>query len=86
MVKIRLSRLGTKKRPFYQVVIADNRCPRNGKFIEKIGFFNPISSNNNISIDMKRLQYWIKNGAMISDRIKNLIKNLSTDAKLQRND
>ncbi|XBC37512.1 MAG: 30S ribosomal protein S16 [Buchnera aphidicola (Meitanaphis microgallis)] len=86
MVKIRLSRLGTKKRPFYQIVTADNRCPRNGKFIEKIGFFNPISSNNNISIDMKRLQYWIKNGAMISDRIKNLIKNLSTDAKLQRND
>ncbi|XBC38025.1 MAG: 30S ribosomal protein S16 [Buchnera aphidicola (Floraphis choui)] len=76
MVKIRLARVGAKKRPFYQIIVADNRCPRNGKFIEKVGFFNPISlkNSNNIYINFTKLQYWIKNGAQISDRVKHLIK------------
>ncbi|XBC39079.1 MAG: 30S ribosomal protein S16 [Buchnera aphidicola (Nurudea shiraii)] len=77
MVKIRLSRLGAKKRPFYQIVVSDNRSPRNGKFIEKIGFFNPIilkNSKNTLQINFDRLKYWKNNGALISNRVKSLIK------------
>ncbi|XBC41625.1 MAG: 30S ribosomal protein S16 [Buchnera aphidicola (Kaburagia rhusicola rhusicola)] len=80
MVKIRLSRVGVKKRPFYQVIIADSRCPRNGRFIEKVGFFNPIPSqnpSNDIYINYTRIKYWIKNGALMSSRVKHLIKNFS---------
>ncbi|QCI23571.1 30S ribosomal protein S16 [Buchnera aphidicola] len=76
MIKIRLTRIGAKKCPFYQIIIADSRCPRNGKFIEKLGFFNPISPQNcsNIYINFNRLEYWTKNGAKISNRVKYLIK------------
>ncbi|XBC40087.1 MAG: 30S ribosomal protein S16 [Buchnera aphidicola (Nurudea ibofushi)] len=79
MVKIRLARIGSKKRPFYKIVIADSRCPRNGKFIEKIGFFDSIASkkNNNINLNFERLQYWLQNGALMSNKVKYLVKTFS---------
>lgn len=80
MVKIRLVRSGSKKRPFYQIVIADSRFSRNGRFIEKIGFFNPLFSSTisknffkNVDINITRIQYWLKNGAIMSDRVKYLL-------------
>lgn len=84
MVKIRLSRAGVKKRPFYQVIVADSRYPRNGKFIEKVGFFNPIpsqNSSNDIYINYIRIKYWIQNGASMSSRVKYLIKKFFQNKK-----
>ncbi|WP_343128450.1 30S ribosomal protein S16 [Buchnera aphidicola (Kurisakia onigurumii)] len=78
MIKIRLARHGVKKKPFYKIVIARSQSPRDGKFIEKIGFFNPFSKNINtkISINMERIQYWTQKGAKCSERVKNLLKNI----------
>ncbi|PPI88473.1 30S ribosomal protein S16 [Candidatus Pantoea edessiphila] len=76
MVIIRLARHGTKKRPFYQVVITDNRKARNGAFIENLGFFNPITSGhrNFLSLNLKRIEYWIDQGAQLSNKVNTLIK------------
>ncbi|QCI23920.1 30S ribosomal protein S16 [Buchnera aphidicola (Macrosiphoniella sanborni)] len=76
MVKIRLSRYGTKKRPFYKIIVADSRFPRNGRFIERIGFFNPIAKGKSetLKINLERVQYWINQGAQMSERSKKLIK------------
>lgn len=77
MVRIRLSRVGSKNRPFYHIIVSDKRSARNGKFIEKIGFFNPISSGKSVKLkfNLNRLNYWINVGAKISNRVKVLIKN-----------
>ncbi|BBI01312.1 30S ribosomal protein S16 [Buchnera aphidicola (Nipponaphis monzeni)] len=76
MVKIRLARHGTKKKPFYQIVATDSRFPRNGRFLEKIGFFNPIVSKHTkyLEINHAKIDYWVKKGAIISSRILFLIK------------
>ncbi|WP_111979636.1 30S ribosomal protein S16 [Algibacillus agarilyticus] len=76
MVTIRLSRGGSKKRPFYQVVVADSRRSRDGRFIERIGFFNPIAQGNaeRLKIDLDRVDHWVGNGAQASDRVAKLIK------------
>ncbi|CAL4322364.1 30S ribosomal protein S16 [Buchnera aphidicola] len=76
MVKIRLVLQGSKKKPFYKIVVADSRFPRNGRFIEQIGFFNPNTKDQTkkIHFNVNRIQYWIKNGAKLSDRTKYLIK------------
>ncbi|AEH39840.1 30S ribosomal protein S16 [Buchnera aphidicola (Cinara tujafilina)] len=76
MIKIRLARHGVKKKPFYQIIVADIRSARNGKFIERLGFFNPFAKNNDqkIKLVIKRIKYWIKNGAKKSNRINNLLK------------
>ena len=76
MVKIRLSRGGSKKRPFYHIVATDSRNPRDGKYIERLGYFNPRARDNeeDIVIDSERLDYWKSVGAQISDRVLNLIK------------
>ena len=76
MVVIRLARAGAKKRPFYQIVVADSRREHNGKFIERVGFFNPIARDQEVplNIDLDRVEYWVKNGAQPSDRVKYLIK------------
>lgn len=76
MVVIRLSRGGAKKRPFYHIVVADKRNSRDGRFIESIGYFNPIASGKDVrlTINLERAQYWISNGAQPSDRVKHLIK------------
>lgn len=74
MVKIRMTRLGDKKTPFYRVVVADQRRARDGKFIEVLGTYNPLTSPEQINIDMERASYWIKNGAQPSDTVKVLLK------------
>nr|BET44898.1 MAG: 30S ribosomal protein S16 [Candidatus Aschnera chinzeii] len=76
MITIRLSRGGVKKRPFYHIVVTDNRNARDGKFIERLGFFNPITSKNTetIRINLERIKYWKNVGATISIRVLTLIK------------
>lgn len=76
MVVIRLSRTGVKKRPFYHIVVADKRRARDGRFIERIGYFNPIAAGKEVrlSLNMERAQYWLTSGAQASDRVKHLIK------------
>lgn len=76
MVTIRLSRGGAKKRPFYQMVVADSRKPRDGRFIENVGFFNPIAKGGeeNLRIDLERVNHWIGTGAQPSERVAKLIK------------
>ena len=76
MVVIRLARGGAKKRPFYSIVVADSRRSSTGKFIERIGFFNPMAHENeeSLRIDFDRVEYWESNGAKVSDRVRSLIK------------
>ncbi|AZI14979.1 30S ribosomal protein S16 [Avibacterium paragallinarum] len=76
MVTIRLSRGGSKKRPFYQIVVADSRCPRDGRFIERVGFFNPLAAGKaeRLRIDLERVNAWVEKGASLSDRVTSLVK------------
>jgi len=76
MVKIRLSRGGSKKRPFYHLTVADSRSSRDGRFIERVGFFNPIArgQEERLRVDSDRVEYWVGQGAQISDRVKSLLK------------
>ena len=74
MVKIRLRRMGAKKAPFYRVVVADSRYPRDGRFIEEIGTYDPLTEPATIKIDMERAKYWISNGAQPTDTVKALLK------------
>ena len=73
-VKIRLRRMGAKKAPFYRVVVADSRFPRDGRFIEEIGYYNPISNPVEIKIDAEKAKTWIKNGAQPTETVKALLK------------
>lgn len=76
MVTIRLARGGSKKRPYYHIHVADRRVSRNGKFIERVGFFNPIArgADEGIRIDLDRIDYWVGQGGQMSDRVKKLVK------------
>jgi small subunit ribosomal protein S16 len=76
MLTIRLARSGAKKRPFYHISVADSRMPRDGRFVERIGYFNPIASGQEVrlEIDLERVDYWIGQGAQPSDRVLNLLK------------
>ena len=89
MVKIRLSRGGSKKRPFYHIVATDSRSSRDGKYIERIGFYNPTAKKNeeDIRVDLERLSYWQSVGAQVSDRVKKLINliDLSRDERELKN-
>ena len=73
-VKIRLRRMGAKKAPFYRVVVADSRAPRDGKCIEEIGYFDPMKNPAEVKIDAEKAQQWIKNGALPTDTVKALLK------------
>ena len=73
-VKIRLRRMGAKKAPFYRVVVADSRYPRDGRFIEEIGYYNPMKKEAEIKIDAEKAQKWIANGAQPTDTVKVLLK------------
>ncbi|MBR1832523.1 MAG: 30S ribosomal protein S16 [Ruminiclostridium sp.] len=73
-VKIRLRRMGAKKAPFYRVVVADSRYPRDGRFIEEIGYYDPTKEPSVINIDGEKAQQWIKNGAQPTDTVKKLLK------------
>ena len=74
MVKIRLKRMGMKKKPFYRVVVADERATRDGRFIDEIGYYNPVSNPVELKIDNEKAQQWIKNGAQPTDTVRGLLK------------
>jgi small subunit ribosomal protein S16 len=76
MVTIRLARGGSKKRPFYHVVVTDSRNRRDGRYIERLGFFNPVAKGNaeELRLDLDRIQHWISQGAQPSDRVTKLMK------------
>ncbi len=76
MVTIRLARGGAKKRPFYHIVVADSRRARDGRFIERLGFFNPVAQGNEekLRLDNERLNYWVSQGAQPSERVAKLVK------------
>ena len=73
-VKIRLRRMGAKKALFYRVIVADSRSPRDGKFIEEIGYYDPMVKENGVKIDAEKAQTWIKNGAQPTETVKALLK------------
>ena len=73
-VKIRLKRMGMKKMPFYRVVVADERAPRDGRFIEEIGYYNPMTEPATIKIDAEKAQQWLKNGAQPTETARTLLK------------
>jgi small subunit ribosomal protein S16 len=72
-VKIRLRRMGAKKAPFYRVVVADSRYPRDGRFIEEIGYYDPMKKPAEVKIDMEKAEKWIKNGAQPTETVKALL-------------
>jgi len=78
-VKIRLKRMGAKHAPFYRVVVADSRSPRDGKFIEEIGYYNPTTDPTTIKIDVEKAASWIKNGAQPSDTVKRLLNKIAVN-------
>ena len=76
-VKIRLARGGSKKRPFYRIVAADSRMPRDGRFIEKLGTYNPLlakDSEDRVKMDVERIQYWLSQGAQVTDRVSRFLE------------
>ena len=75
MVKIRLQRVGKKKAPFYHIVVADSKSPRDGRIIEQIGTYDPMTEPSVVKVDSEKLQAWIKNGARPTDTVKRLIEN-----------
>ena len=74
MLKIRLRRMGAKKAPFYRIVVADSRAPRDGAFVEEIGYYNPISDPVEIKVDGEKAKAWLKNGAQPTDTVRALLK------------
>lgn len=74
MVKIRLRRMGAKKAPFYRVVVADSRYPRDGRFIEEIGYYDPTKEPSFVTIDKEKADKWLANGAQPTDTVKKLLK------------
>ena len=74
MVKIRLRRMGAKKPPFYRIVVADSKFPRDGRFIEEIGTYNPLKNPSEVTIDADKVKEWIRNGAQPTDTVKSLLK------------
>ena len=74
MVKIRLRRMGAKKAPYYRIVVADSRSPLDGRFIEEIGTYDPLSESEKLKVDLERAKYWIANGAQPTDTVRGLLK------------
>ncbi|SMO86250.1 30S ribosomal protein S16 [Ruegeria faecimaris] len=86
-MKIRLARGGSKKRPFYRIVAADSRMPRDGRFIEKLGTYNPLLPKDNeerVKMDMERIQYWLDQGAQPTDRIARMLEAAGAKEKAER--
>ena len=73
-VRIRLKRMGAKKKPFYRVIVADSRSPRDGKFIEELGYYNPLTEPAEVKIDADKAKQWLSNGAQPTDTVKGLFK------------
>lgn len=87
-MKIRLARGGSKKRPFYRVVAADSRMPRDGRYVEKLGTYNPLlpkDSEERVKLDMERVNYWLSEGAQPSDRVARFLEASGVLAKTERN-
>ncbi|MCA0908414.1 30S ribosomal protein S16 [Ruegeria marisrubri] len=87
-MKIRLARGGSKKRPFYRIVAADSRMPRDGRFIEKLGTYNPLlpkDSEERVKMNMERIQYWLGQGAQPTDRIARMLEAAGAKEKTERN-
>ena len=74
MVKIRLKRLGAKKAPFYRIVVADSRYPRDGRFIEEIGYYDPTTEPTTLKVDAEKVQKWVSTGAQPTDTVKAIFK------------
>lgn len=79
-VKIRLARHGAKKRPYYRIVVADSRAPRDGRFIEEVGRYNPCANPTMVQFDLEKVDQWIKNGAQPTDTVARLLKNARENA------
>ncbi|CUH74809.1 30S ribosomal protein S16 [Tropicibacter naphthalenivorans] len=87
-IKIRLARGGSKKRPFYRIVAADSRMPRDGRFIEKLGTYNPLlpkDSEERVKMDVERVQYWLGQGAQTTDRVARFLEAAGVKEKTERN-
>ncbi len=80
-VKLRLKRMGSKQRPFYRIVAADSRSPRDGRFIEAVGTYQPIYKENNINVDEEKALKWLNNGAEPTDTVKNILSQVGVWAK-----
>jgi small subunit ribosomal protein S16 len=82
MVKIRLTRGGAKKRPFYHIIVTDSRSARDGRNIERLGYYNPVASGNDkrVELNVERVQHWIKNGAQMTEKVASLYKQALKDA------
>jgi small subunit ribosomal protein S16 len=78
MVRLRLTRRGAKKRPFYRVIAADQRAPRDGRFIEQLGFYDPMQEPKKIELKLDRVDYWLENGAQATDTVQSLINKFRT--------
>ncbi len=76
MVKIRLRRMGAKKAPYYRVVVADSRSPRDGRFIEELGVYDPMAEGEKLKLDGERVKYWISQGAQPTDTVRGLLKKI----------
>ena len=84
MVKIRLQRFGKKKAPYYHIVVADSRSPRDGRIIEQIGTYDPMTDPSTLKVDREKVEKWIKNGAKPTDTVKHLIEKNEFEAKVSR--
>lgn len=82
-VKIRLRRMGSKKNPFYRIVVADSRSPRNGRLIEEIGYYNPLTSPATVKVDDEKAMQWLNNGAKPTDTVQRLFKENGIFDKLE---
>ncbi|SHG88181.1 30S ribosomal protein S16 [Cognatishimia maritima] len=86
-MKIRLARGGSKKRPFYRIVAADSRMPRDGRFIEKLGTYNPLlpkDSEERVKLDLERVKYWVGQGAQVTDRVARFLEAAGVNEKTER--
>ena len=81
-VKIRMRRMGAKRKPFYRIVVADSRAPRDGRFIEEVGYYNPVSQPKELKLDEDRIFEWLKKGAQPSDTVRSLLSGAGLMAKL----
>ena len=84
-VKLRLKRMGSKQKPFYRIVAADSRSPRDGRFIETVGTYNPIVKENNVTVDEEKVAKWISNGAQPTDTVKSLLSKNGVWSKIKNN-
>ena len=82
MVKIRLTRGGAKKRPFYHIIVTDSRSARDGRNIERVGYYNPVAAGNEkrVELDVARVDHWVGNGAQLTDKVRNLYKEVAKSA------